>query len=163
MKKLSSIIILIIIIIIIVSVFAILFRFQAPSSKKSMTPSSTTAPITSPTNLQPNPEYPAFLIEGPITKIEKRDSGVELTVEVKMAKIFLEPPVTTKSIVVLVNKDTKISLYDSATKEEIPANIEALQVNDQVVIGTVESNLDIMKRDSYTAKSITRMWPPLSK
>ena len=160
MKKLSSLTILIIIIIIIVSVFAILFRFQLPSSKRTMTPPATTTPITSPTSPKPNPEYPAFLIEGKLTKIEKKDSGAELTVEVNIDKIFLEPPVKTKSIVVSVNKDTKISLYDLVTKEETPANIESLQINDQVVIGTVESNWDIMKRDSYTAKTISKMLLP---
>lgn len=161
MKKLSSIIILIIIIIIIVSVFAILFRFQLPSSKRTMAPPATTTPITSPTSLKPNPEYPEFLIDGPITKIEKKDSGAELTIEVKIDEIFLEPPVKTKLIVVSVNKDTEISLYDMVTKKETPANIESLQINDQVVIGTVESNRDIMKRDSYTARKIKKMLAPL--
>ena len=150
MKKSLLITVLIIIIITIVSIFVILSRYQVPSSDTSVIPSSVTLP-------EIRSEYPINLIEGKITKIEKKESKTEFTVEAKVDKIFLDPPFNTKEIVVSADKDTKTFIYDRGKQEETPIDIASFQINDEVLISIIESNRDIITGTSYTAIKINKM------
>ena len=157
-KSLLFITISIIIIIIIVSVFAILFRFQLPFSMTSVTPPSVTAP--EPAAPELISEYPINLIEGKITKIEEKESKTELTIEARVDKIFLNPPFDTKAIVVSTDTNTETFIYDMEKKEETPTDMASFQINDQVLIGIVESNQDIITGTSYTATKLVKMALP---
>ena len=99
MKKSLLITVSIIIIIIIISVFATLFGFEIPFLTTSEIPSSVTTPES--TFPEPYSEYPMNLIEGKITKIEKKESKTELTIEARVDQIFLNPPFNTKAITVI--------------------------------------------------------------
>ena len=155
MKKSLLTTVSIIIIITIVSVFVILFRSQVPSSTISETVPSVTTPESIPSEL--HSEYPMNLIEGKITKIEKKESKTEFTIEARLNKIFLDPPFDTKAVIVSADKNTKTFVYDMGEEKETPIDIASFQINDQVLINIVESNWDIMIVTSYTATKIDKM------
>ncbi len=155
MKKSLLTTVLIIIIITIVSVFVILSRYQAPSSDTSATPSFITVP--EPTGPELRSEYPMNLIEGRITKIEKKESKTEFTIEARVDRIFLDPPFNTKAVVVSADKNTKTFIYDMGKREETSINIASFQINDEVLISIIESNRDIITGTSYTAIKINKM------
>ena len=155
MKKSLLIIVSIIIIIIIVNVFATLFGFEIPFLTTSETPSPVT--VSEPTVPEIRSDYPMNLIEGKITKIEKKESKTEFTIEARVDKIFLNPPSDTTAIVVSADKNTETFIYDMGKQEKIPTDIASFQIDDQVLIGIVESNRDIITETSYTAIKIDKM------
>jgi len=155
MKKSLLTTVLIIIIITIVSVFVILSRYQAPSSDTGVSPSSVTSPES--TLPEVRSEYPMNLIEGRITKIEKKESKTEFTIEARVDRIFLDPPFNTKAVVVSADKNTKTFIYDMGKREETSINIASFQINDEVLISINGSNRDIITGTSYTAIKINKM------
>ncbi len=155
MKKSLLITVSIIIIITIVSIFVVLSDYQAPSPDTSVTPSSVTGPESTVPELRS--EYPMNLIEGKITKIEKKESKTEFTIEATVNKIILDPPFNTKEIIVSADKNTETFIYDWGKDEKTPTDIASFQIDDQVLIGIVESNRDIITATSYTAVKIDKM------
>ncbi len=155
MKKSLLITISTIITIIIVSIFATLLGFEIPF----LTTSETSSPVTvaEPTVPEIRSEYPTNLIEGKITKIEKKESKTEFTIEARVYKIFLNPSFNTKAIVVSADKSTETFIYDMGKQEKTPTDIASFQIDDQVLIGIVESNRDIITATSYTAVKIDKM------
>ena len=155
MKKSLLITVSIIIIITIVSVFATLFGFEIPF----LTTSETSSPVTVSelTASELRSEYPMNLIEGRITKIEKKESKTEFTIEARVDKVFLNPPFNTKEIIISADKNTETFIYDMGKEEETPTDITNFQINDEVLISIVESNRDIITKTSYTAIKINKM------
>lgn len=153
MKKILLIVIPIIVITILASIFVVLLNFQNP------TPTTTLPESSEPKSTDPvlRSEYPVNLIEGKIVEISKKESKTELTIEARIDKIFFNPPFDTKIITVSVDEKTKLFIYDMGKEEEIPTSIASFKIDDQVIMGVVESNRDIITGSFYNATKINKM------
>jgi len=155
MKKILSIVIPIIVITILASIFVILLNFNFQNSTPTTTvPESSESKSTDPVLRS---EYPVNLIEGKIVEINKKESKTELTIEARIDKIFFNPPFDTKIITVSVDEKTKLFIYDMGKEEEIPTSIASFKIDDQVIMGVVESNRDIITGSFYNATKINKM------
>ncbi len=145
-----------------IAIFVALFASQLiPFLKTGETSPSITNPESSaPESSGPivRPGYPINLIEGKIAKIEKKESKIEFTIEVKIDKIFLNTTFNTREIIILADQNTETLIYDMETEEEVTMDIESFRIHDDVVISIVESNRDAITATFYTAKRIKKMF-----
>ncbi len=105
-----------------------------------------------------NLEYPSNLLEGDIYGIVGTDVPVQLGVNVKIEKFFLEPPVSTRKIIFKIDEKTKITIWDFSTGEERPAKFEDLVLGDQV-IGEIRGgdNRQALSQEEYIIDNLKKI------
>lgn len=104
-------------------------------------------------------DFPLKVIDAQIESISGGSLPATLVVNAKLDSIFVNPPETTKQLLIEINQGVIFTHFDLTTKEEENINFGDLQEGDQIVIELIEGeNRNILDVNGYSSiRRVTKM------